>query len=48
MACPYAARAQLLQVAADVADAMAYLHLPPAAVTHRALNPCTPNMFNES
>lgn len=30
-------RAQLLQVAADVADAMAYLHLPPAVVTHRDL-----------
>ena len=28
---------QLLQVAADVADAMAYLHLPPAVVTHRDL-----------
>lgn len=30
-------RAQLLQVAADVADAMAYLHRPPAVVTHRDL-----------
>ena len=35
MTCRYAA--QLLQVAADVADAMAYLHLPPAVVTHRDL-----------